>query len=113
MSGAEKNYENAIKRFLKSEGIYPLGVSSKDITVKPCGYYTKRHGNVFTTNGLPDLQVVVNGKCVDLEVKAENGKPSEVQIAIVSQINDCGGIAHVVYPKDFDFIKSLILGLKK
>ena len=41
---AEKNFENQVKKWLQSEGIYPLGIEQQKITVTPCGYWEKRWG---------------------------------------------------------------------
>ena len=76
---AEKLFENKIKRFLNSEGIYPLGTSKNKMMVKPCGYYEKRWGGgQFTKAGLPDLHIVVYGKSIDIEVKASKDRKSVV-----------------------------------
>lgn len=105
----EKLFENKIKRFLNSEGIYPLGTARNKMTVEPCGYYEKRWGGgQFTKAGLPDLHIVIYGKSIDIEVKASNGKPSELQLFTINQINECGGKAMIAYPKDFEIIKNLI-----
>ena len=105
----EKNLENRLKKWLESVGIYPLGCPCQKMTVKPVGYYVKRWGGgKFAKAGLPDLQIVVCGKCVDVELKATHGKPSELQLHIIEQINNCGGCALLVYPKDLDNLKNII-----
>lgn len=77
--------------------------------VNPIGYYEKRWGGgQFTKSGLPDMHVVINGKSIDLELKAPNGRVSDLQLFTIAQINNCGGIARVVYPKNFDGVKILI-----
>ena len=106
---AEKVFETKIKTWLKSEGIYPLGTSKSQMQVEPCGYYEKRWGGgTFTKAGLPDLHIVVCGRSIDVEVKAPNGKPSELQLFTINQINECGGKAILLYPKDFAILKKLI-----
>ena len=110
---AEKNFENRLKRWLESVGVYPLGTPRQKITTPPCGYYEKRWGGgQFTKSGLPDMHIVVNGKSFDFELKAPNGRPSELQKFVVDQINACGGSARIVYPKDFDDMKNMILTAK-
>lgn len=110
---AEKNFENRFKRWLESQGIYPLGTPKQKITTPPCGYWEKRWGGgQFTKSGLPDMHVVVNGKSFDFELKGPTGRPSELQLFIIKQINEAGGYARVVYPKDFDDIKEIILSTK-
>ena len=40
----EKNFENRLKDWLESEGIYPLGHPEDKMTVPPCGYLGKALG---------------------------------------------------------------------
>lgn len=81
--------------------------------VKPCGYYEKRFGGgKFSKNGLPDLHIVVNGTSVEVEVKAENGKPSELQIFMIEQIMRSGAIGMILYPSGFEQFKKTIKELK-
>lgn len=105
----EKNFENRVKRYLESKGIYALGTPRNKMTVPPIGYWEKRWGGgSFTKSGLPDMHIVVKGKSIDVELKAPKGKPSELQLFTIDQINTCGGCAMVLYPKDFDEFKNLI-----
>lgn len=110
---AEKNFENRVKRWLESEGIYALGTPKQKIAAKPIGYYEKRWGGGnFTKSGLPDMHIVVNGKSIDIELKAPNGRPSDLQLFTINQINSSGGKAFIVYPKDFDKLKTIIKEVK-
>lgn len=59
------------------------------------------------------MQIVVKGICVEVELKASNGKPSPLQVQKINQINESGGIGFILYPKDFADFKSFILELKK
>ena len=107
--GVEKLFENKIKRYLVSKGIYPLGTPNDKMPLKPTGYYEKRWGGgTYTKSGLPDLHIVVNGYNIDAELKAPNGKPSELQLFMIDQINNSGGLALLVYPKDFENFKKII-----
>lgn len=102
----EKNYENKIKRYLKSKGIYPLG--SVYDAEKAIGYYEKRFGCSFTPAGLPDMHICINGYSIDVELKATKGKPSQLQLRCIEQINKSGGKALLLYPKDFEGFKEVI-----
>lgn len=107
--GAEKLFENKIKRYLMSKGIYPLGTPKDKMPVKPTGYFEKRWGGgTYTKSGLPDLHIVVNGYNIDVEIKGATGKPSELQLFMIDQINNSGSIALLVYPKDFEKFKKTI-----
>lgn len=106
---AEKLFENKIKRYLVSKGIYPLGTPKDKMPLKPTGYYEKRWGGGnYTKSGLPDLHIVVNGRSIDAELKAPTGKASELQLFMINQINNSGGLAMLVYPKDFEKFKKTI-----
>ena len=59
----EKNFENKIKKFLKDRGCW----------------YVKYFANRNTRAGVPDILACVNSRFVAIEVKAENGKPTELQ----------------------------------
>lgn len=93
---AEKQFENKVKAFLKEQGVY----------------FVKFFGCAFTRAGVPDLLCCVNGRFVAVEIKAENGKPSLLQLEEISKVHEAGGVALVIRPSDFDKFKGLILGLK-
>lgn len=85
----EKVFENKIKSYLKSIG----------------AYFIKTHGDRFSKIGTPDILACVNGRFVAIEVKGENGKPSELQLYHIMQIRRSGGIGFILYPKDFEEFK--------
>ena len=101
-----------MKKWLEKQGVYPLGTPKQNITVEPCGYYEKRWGGgVYTKKGLPDLHIVINGINLDVEVKAPNGKPSELQKHNVVQINQSGSVAMILYPDGFETFKKIVEGV--
>lgn len=85
----EKIFENKIKSHLKSMG----------------AYFIKTHGDRFSKVGTPDIIACVNGHFVAIEVKAENGKPSELQLYHLEQIRKAGGIGYLLYPHGFEQFK--------
>ena len=94
---AEKSFENKVKRYLESNGIYPFGTPTQDITVPVVGYYEKRWGGgQFSKSGLPDLHVVVKGRSIESELKAPNGKPSVLQLKNIELINLSNSIGHIL-----------------
>lgn len=54
----------------------------------------------------------VNGYFVAVEVKAQNGKPSELQLYTIDKIRKAGGFAMVLYPSAFERFKDFIHDLK-
>ena len=91
----EKTFENKIKKFLEENG----------------AWYVKFFANSYTKSGIPDILACVNGYFVGIEVKAQNGKPSELQLYNIRKIRKAGGFAMVVYPSGFNRFKEFILGL--
>ena len=88
---AEKIFENQIKNFLKS---------------LPNTYYFKYWAGPYSKSGIPDIIACVNGHFVAVEVKAENGKPSELQLYHLEQIRKAGGHSFLLYPKGFEDFKN-------
>lgn len=68
----------------------------------------KTWSNGIQRAGIPDLIVCHNGHFVGIEVKAEKGRPSELQKYNIEKIKEAGGIAMIVYPDDFEDIKKLL-----
>ena len=93
----EKNFENRVKAFLKSEG---------------CWFVKYWGGSVFTKAGMPDLIICCNGYFIAVELKSDAGKPTKLQLHQIEQIKQSGGIAFVLHPLGFDHFKNLIWRLK-
>ena len=89
---AEKNFENKIKKYLDEQGCY----------------YIKHFANAFTKVGVPDLLCCINGYFVGIEVKAPNGRPSELQLYNIKKIKESDGFGLVLYPDQFEDFKTLI-----
>lgn len=90
---AEKNFENKIKAFLREQGAWFIK------------YWA---GSKFTKDGIPDILACVNGYFVAIEVKASNGRPSELQKHCVKEINKACGFAVILYPQDWELFKELV-----
>ena len=86
----EKLFENKIKAFLDT---------------LPKQWHFKHHATRYGKAGIPDIIGCINGRFIGIEVKAENGKPSPLQIRNVKLINEAGGYAVIVKPSDFDQLK--------
>jgi Holliday junction resolvase len=94
---AEKTFENKIKKFLDDRGAYFIK------------YWA---GAQYTKSGIPDILACINGYFVGVEVKAQNGKPSEIQLFNIKKINNAGGFAFVLYPSAFDRFKTFVKNLE-
>ena len=106
--GLEKQFEQRLKNFLSTIGIYALGTEKQKMLVKPIGYYEKRFANRNTKKGLPDMHICICGVSLEVELKAENGTPSNLQIKMCKQIRESGGHAYIVYPSGFKELKQII-----
>lgn len=89
----EKNFENKIKKFLKNQN----------------GWYIKYWaGSAYTKSGIPDLLCAVHGRFLAVEVKATKGKPSELQLYNLREIEKSGGFAFLLYPSGWDDFKKFV-----
>lgn len=91
----EKTFENKIKKYLKDNGCWCI----------------KYFANRMTKSGVPDILACVNSYFVAIEVKAQNGKPSELQLWNREEIRKAGGISIILYPDQFTDFKLLIQDL--
>jgi len=88
----EKLFENKIKKYLKDNGCW----------------FIKYFANRMTKSGVPDILACVNSYFLAIEVKASNGRPSELQFYHREQIRNCNGISIILYPDQFEDFKILI-----
>lgn len=88
----EKRFENKIRKYLKERNTWIL----------------KTWSNGIQRQGVPDLLVCINGKFLGIEVKAENGKPSDLQLYNIDEIRKAGGIGIILYPSQFEEFQRLV-----
>ena len=108
----EKLFEGRIKKYLHSIGVYPAGYPTDRMQAPLIGWYTKIWGGGFQKSGIPDILACVNGFMVAIEIKASNGRPSELQKLNISRINRGNGLAMFLYPEGFEDFKKLMEGVK-
>ncbi len=108
---AEKNFENRLKNWLHTVGVYPAGMPNDKQTEPPMGWYLKIWGGGFQKSGIPDLLMCVNGIFIAAELKSSVGKPTELQVKNIQMVNSGGGIGLVVYPEGFEQFKEIIKGV--
>jgi len=106
----EKTFEKKVRRWLESNGIYDAGTPDDKQPVPPVGWYFKTWGGGRQKNGLPDLIINVNGFFFGVELKAPNGKASDLQEKNIKMINAGNGIGLVLYPKGFENFKNIVKG---
>lgn len=92
----EKVFENKVKDFLKEQGCW----------------YLKTWSNGVQRSGVPDLLICCNGYFLGVELKAERGKPSKLQLWNIDEIRKAGGIAIVLYPDQFKAFQDLVCCVK-
>ena len=93
----EKRFEERIKKFLKDEG---------------CWFVKYWGGSQFTKSGIPDLLVCCEGYFIGVEVKATQGKPSELQLYNLKKIEEAGGCSVLLYPDQWELFKNFIYCIK-
>ena len=113
MSGPEKQFENRVKHFFHSVGIYPAGYPEQKMEAEPRGWYFKVWGGGFQKAGIPDLILNLEGVFIAIEVKSQDGSPTEIQDLNIDRIRETLGEAFILYPSGFEqfqrFINRLIM----
>ena len=84
---AEKNFENKVKRYLDDYG---------------CWWLKYWGGAAYTKSGIPDLLVSSDGCFLGIEVKADKGEPTLLQLYHLRKIRQSGGYGILLYPKDYE-----------
>lgn len=97
----EKLFEGRLKNWLHSIGVYPAGYGEDRMNVPMVGWYTKIWGGGYQKSGIPDMICCIKGQFVSIEVKAQNGRPSELQKLNTHRIRDSGGYGVFLYPSGF------------
>ena len=87
---AEKNFEDRVKRFLKEQGAW---------FIKYWG------GAAFTKAGVPDILACVNGHFIGIDLKAPNGKATDLQLHTLKQIDTI--CKHLDYPIEKIFLPNV------
>ena len=63
----------------------------------------------INARGIPDLIICLKGKFIAIELKNEEGKPSELQLYNIDKIKQSGGQAFVLRPSGFENFKEEVL----
>ena len=95
---AEKIFENKIKFYIKKIGGWEIKYwSGGSIS-----------GKKFTRDGVPDILACVRGRFIAIEVKAQDGKPSALQIDTIEELRAAGAIAVVAYPSAWKLLTEIL-----
>ena len=107
----EKQFENKVKKFLESLGVYVAGTPCNKMKAEISGWYFKVWGGGLQQSGIPDLIININGVFIAVELKATNGRLSELQRINTARINKGRGIGIVLYPDGFENFKEIVKGV--
>lgn len=89
----EKLFENKLKSFLRTSHAW---------------YIKYWAGAQFTKEGIPDILACINGYFFGIEVKANTGKPTLIQLVNLRKIREAGGYGILLYPDNFDGFISFV-----
>ena len=89
----EKRFEEKVKRWLTKRGAWWIKYA-------PTGLGCRA--------GVPDVLACVDGRFYGIELKASDGRPSELQKRAVRRIREAGGIGVVLYPSGWAAFKDAV-----
>ena len=107
----EKQFENKVKKWLHSKGVYQDGTPIQNMKEEQIGWFVKIWGGGFQKSGIPDMLACINGIFFSIELKASKGKPSELQKLNTVRINKSNGVGVILYPEGFDDFKHIVEGV--
>ena len=107
---SEKLFENRVKKWLHTMGIYAAGTPMNRMEAVN-GWFFKVWGGGYQKSGIPDLLICVNGFFLAVELKAQNGTASELQKLNTARINAAGGIGIILYPDGFEEFQEIVKGV--
>ena len=99
---AEKQFENKVKSWLRQ-------LQKEGQPVK----FIKIWGGGYQKAGIPDLICCINGIYFEVELKASNGRPTELQKYNIKVTNAANGIGMILYPEGFEQFKAIVKGVMK
>lgn len=108
---SEKLFEKKVEKYLHSIGVYQAGTPSHQMKADQIGWFTKIWGGGYQKSGIPDLILCVNGFFMTVELKAPNGKASELQKMNTARINQSNGIGIILFPDGFEDFKKIMKGV--
>ena len=88
----ESRLEEIVEKFMQEHHIWQLA----------------RYQAQSNRNGLPDRLYLYKGFLIGLELKTDKGKPTDLQIKKIKEINENGGIGLLVGPVEISNLKHLI-----
>jgi len=94
---SESNFRKRVLKFLKS---YEIEGKLVVITTQ-----------MVSLRGISDILLCVCGRFVAVELKAEDGRPSELQTRFLQRIEHAGGHSYLLYPDGFEHFKEDIKGM--
>ena len=97
---AEKQFENKVKSWL-----HQLQKEGQPIK------FIKIWGGGYQKAGIPDLICCINGIYFEVELKASNGRPTELQKYNIKLTNAANGIGIILYPEGFEQFKTIVKGV--
>jgi hypothetical protein len=103
----EKLFENRVKKWLHSQGIYAAGTPKNQMEAVN-GWFFKVWGGGYQKAGIPDLLMCVNGFFISVELKAQKGTASELQKLNTERVNASNGIGIILYPDGFEDFKEIV-----
>lgn len=111
MAKSEKAFESQVKRWFRDMGIYQDGTPMQRMDTEQVGWFMKHWGGGMSKSGIPDLLACINGIFFSIELKASNGRPSDLQELNTVRINKSNGIGVILYPEGFDEFKAIVEGV--
>lgn len=77
--------------------------------LKAAGAYAVNYiGGQYAANGTPDILGCLDGRMLAVEAKAGKGRPTQLQLKALRQIDEAGGLALVINETNLDYLEECL-----
>lgn len=77
--------------------------------LKAAGAYAVNYiGGQYAANGTPDILGCLHGRFIAIEAKAGKGRPTQLQLKALRQIDGVGGLALIINETNIDYLKECL-----
>lgn len=82
--------------------------------LKAAGAYAVNYiGGNYASNGTPDILACLDGRFIAIEAKAGRGKPTQLQLKALRQIDEAGGLALIINETNLDYLQGCLCDVRQ
>lgn len=82
--------------------------------LKAAGAYATNYiGGNYANNGTPDILACLSGRFIAIEAKAGKGRPTQLQLRALRQIDAAGGLALIINETNINYLQECLCDVRQ